>query len=104
MVRVALAAKGPSRIMAITDGTAGAGLAPGSRTSLGGRRITVRDAAYLDDGTLAGSVLTMDRAFAQLVSAMGLSLVDAARSARRPRPGHSASRASGSSPPARWLI
>ena len=78
MARVALAAKSPSRIMAITDGTAGAGLPFGSRASLGGRSITVRDAAYLDDGTLAGSVLTMDRAFALLISRMGLSLVDAA--------------------------
>jgi N-acetylglucosamine-6-phosphate deacetylase len=50
MARVALAAKSPSRIMAITDGTAGAGLPFGSRASLGGRTITVRDAAYLDDG------------------------------------------------------
>jgi N-acetylglucosamine-6-phosphate deacetylase len=78
MARVALAAKSPSRIMAITDGTAGAGLPFGSRASLGGRTITVRDAAYLDDGTLAGSLLTMDRAFALLISRMGLSLVDAA--------------------------
>ena len=78
MARVALAAKSPSRIMAITDGTAGAGLPFGSRASLGGRTITVRDAAYLDDGTLAGSVLTMDRAFALLISRMGLSLADAA--------------------------
>jgi N-acetylglucosamine-6-phosphate deacetylase len=78
MVKVAIAAKSPSRIMAITDGTAGAGLPPGSRTAIGGRPITVREAAYLDDGTLAGSVLTMDRAFGRLVSTMGLSLVDAA--------------------------
>jgi N-acetylglucosamine-6-phosphate deacetylase len=78
MVRVAVAAKSPARIMAITDGTAGAGLPPGSRTRLGGRTITVRNAAYLDDGTIGGSVLTMDRAFALLVSVMGLSPVDAA--------------------------
>ena len=78
MVRVAISAKGPSRIMAITDGTAGAGLPPGTRTTLGGHAITVRGAAYLDDGTLAGSVLTMDRAFALLSSVMRLSLVDAA--------------------------
>jgi N-acetylglucosamine-6-phosphate deacetylase len=65
-------------VMAITDGTAGSGLPPGTRTSLGGRQITVRDAAYLDDGTLAGSVLTMDRAFALLVTQMGLGLADAA--------------------------
>jgi N-acetylglucosamine-6-phosphate deacetylase len=78
MVRIALAAKGTSRIMAITDGTAGAGLPRGSRTTIGGRPIIVGDLALLEDGTIAGSVLTMDRAFAKLVSAMGLSLVDAA--------------------------
>ena len=78
MMRVALAAKRPDRIMAITDGTAGAGLPAGSHATLGGRRITVSDAAYLDDGTIAGSTLTMDRAFAKLVSQVGLSLPDAA--------------------------
>ncbi|MEN3337934.1 MAG: N-acetylglucosamine-6-phosphate deacetylase [Acidobacteriota bacterium] len=78
MMRVALAAKGTSRIMAITDGTAGAGLPRGARSTIGGRPITVQDVALLEDGTIAGSVLTMDRAFAKLVSAVGLSLVDAA--------------------------
>ena len=78
MMRVALAAKGPERVMAITDGTAGSGLPRGSRATIGGRSITVRDAAYLDDGTLAGSALTMDRAFAKLTSEVGLSLTDAA--------------------------
>jgi N-acetylglucosamine-6-phosphate deacetylase len=77
MVCVAIASKTPSRIMAITDGTAGAGLPRGARSTIGGRPITVGDAAYLDDGTLAGSVLTMDRAFGLLTSVMGLSLVDA---------------------------
>lgn len=78
MMRVAIAAKSPERIMAITDGTAGAGLPRGSRTMLGGRQITVGDAAHLDDGTIAGSVLTMDRAFATLTGACGLSLPEAA--------------------------
>jgi len=76
-IRTAVAAKGASRIMAITDGTAGSGLAQESRATLGGRTITVRDAAYLDDGTLAGSVLTMDRGFEFLVRRMGFSLIDA---------------------------
>jgi N-acetylglucosamine-6-phosphate deacetylase len=78
MMRMALAAKRPERIMAITDGTSGSGLPKGSTATLGGYRITLRDAAYLDDGTIAGSTLTMDRAFAKLVSAAGLSLSDAA--------------------------
>jgi len=78
MMRVAIAAKRPERIMAITDGTAGSGLPRGSRATLGGRRISVGDAAYLEDGTIAGSTLTMDRAFAKLISEVGLSLSDAA--------------------------
>jgi N-acetylglucosamine-6-phosphate deacetylase len=78
IVRVALAAKQTSGIMAITDGTAGSGLPRGTRTAIGGRPITVGDVARLEDGTIAGSVLTMDRAFATLVTVMGLSLTDAA--------------------------
>jgi N-acetylglucosamine-6-phosphate deacetylase len=78
MLRLAIAAKHPSRVFAITDGTAAAGLAAGARASLGGRTITARgDAAYLDDGTLAGSVLTMDRAFRTLITQVGVSWVDA---------------------------
>jgi N-acetylglucosamine-6-phosphate deacetylase len=79
MSRVAIAAKGRDRIMAITDGTAGAGLHVGSEARLGGRRIRVTEsAAVLDDGTLAGSTLTMDRAFRTIVDRFGLSVVDAA--------------------------
>jgi N-acetylglucosamine-6-phosphate deacetylase len=78
LIRIALAAKTPAKVMAITDGTGGSGLPAGSRAILGGRAINVREAAYLDDGTLAGSVLTMDRAFALLIGTIGLSPVDAA--------------------------
>jgi N-acetylglucosamine-6-phosphate deacetylase len=77
-LRVAIAAKGPHRVMAISDGTAGSGLARGARATLGGYPITVADTALLDDGTIAGSVLTLDRAFAALASTVGVSLVDAA--------------------------
>jgi N-acetylglucosamine-6-phosphate deacetylase len=80
MCRVAIAAKGVDRILAISDGTAGAGLAPGGSARLGGRPIQVRaEAAFLDDGTLAGSTLTMDRAFRNIVGMLGGSLIDAAR-------------------------
>jgi N-acetylglucosamine-6-phosphate deacetylase len=78
MMRMALAAKRPGRVMAITDGTAGAGLPRGTAAMLGGRRIRVGDAAYLDDGTIAGSVLTMDRAFGVLVQRLGVPLPEAA--------------------------
>jgi len=78
IIRMAVRAKHPSRLLAISDGTAGAGLAPGGRAALGGQSIVVRpDGAYLDDGTLAGSVLTMNRAFEMLVTSIGLSPVEA---------------------------
>lgn len=79
MSRVAIAAKGADRIMAITDGTAGAGLPVGAVARLGGQRIRVTDtAAVLEDGTLAGSTLTMDRAFRTIVTDFGFSVVEAA--------------------------
>jgi N-acetylglucosamine-6-phosphate deacetylase len=80
LMQVAIRAKGVEGIMAITDGTAGSGLPVGSRTTLGGRPIVVTSrSAELDDGTLAGSVLTMDAAFRTLVNEVGLTVVEAAR-------------------------
>jgi N-acetylglucosamine-6-phosphate deacetylase len=79
MLRLALAAKGPSGVMAVTDGTAAAGLPVGARSLLGGRPIDAREsAAFLLDGTLAGSTATMDRVFRVLVEQAGVPLVDAA--------------------------
>jgi N-acetylglucosamine-6-phosphate deacetylase len=79
MCRLAMAAKGTDGVMAITDATSGAGLPPGSTARLGGQAITVREhAAFLDDGTIAGSTLTMDRAFRNIVNSFGGSPVDAA--------------------------
>ena len=86
MIQVAIAAKGADRIMAITDGTAASGLGEGGVASLGGRRICVRDgAAYLDDGTMAGSVATMDLVFRFLVHHVGLSLSAASAKRRHSR-------------------
>jgi N-acetylglucosamine-6-phosphate deacetylase len=79
MANMAIAAKGVERMMAITDGTAGSGLSPGSTATLGGRTIHVRpEAAFLDDGTLAGSTLTMDAAFRTIVRGFRRSIVEAA--------------------------
>ena len=79
MCELALAAKGTHGIIAITDGTAGAGLAVGSTARLGGRTIRVTDrAAVLEDGTLAGSTLTMDRVFRNVVRTFQRTVVDAA--------------------------
>jgi N-acetylglucosamine-6-phosphate deacetylase len=77
--RTAIATKRPSHVLAITDGTAASGMPVGARATLGGRSITVGEqAALLDDGTWAGSVVTMDRVFRMLVNALGMPLVDAA--------------------------
>ena len=80
MCQMAIRAKGTNGIMAITDATAGAGLPVGATARLGGRTIRVTDrAAVLDEGTLAGSTLTMDRAFRNVVTTFGRSVIDAAR-------------------------
>lgn len=77
-IRTAIAAKGPSRILAITDGTAASGMPVGARARLGGQSIQARaSGAFLPDETLAGSVATMDRVFQFLVRRVGLSFVDA---------------------------
>jgi N-acetylglucosamine-6-phosphate deacetylase len=68
------------RFCLVTDAIDGAGLEPGARR-LGLREIHVRDGAgRLADGTLAGSVLTMDRAVRNLV-AHGAGLEAAAHAA-----------------------
>ncbi|HYE86695.1 MAG TPA: N-acetylglucosamine-6-phosphate deacetylase [Vicinamibacterales bacterium] len=79
LVSLAIRAKSVSRVMAITDGTAAAGLPVGSRTHLGDQSIVAGGhTALLDDGTLAGSVLTMDGAFRMLIG-IGLMPWEAAR-------------------------
>jgi N-acetylglucosamine-6-phosphate deacetylase len=78
VVRTAVGAKRPTRVLAITDATAVAGLPIGRRARLGGHAITASESvALLDDGTVAGSVWTMDRVFETLVGRMGFPLVDA---------------------------
>jgi len=80
VVRLALHAKSPGGVMAVTDGTAVSGLPVGSRALLGGRTIVVTPrAAELEDGTLAGSATTMDAAFRMLVRDVGVPLEVAAR-------------------------
>jgi N-acetylglucosamine-6-phosphate deacetylase len=69
IVRLVLAAKGDRHVALITDAMAAAADEdPGDGVyALGGHSVTVRDGrATLADGTLAGSVLTMDRAAANV--------------------------------------
>jgi N-acetylglucosamine-6-phosphate deacetylase len=58
LVSTAIRIKSPSRMIAITDGTAAAGLPTGSRARLGDQTIIAGDrTALLEDGTLAGSMM-----------------------------------------------
>lgn len=85
VVRMALAAAGPDRVGLVTDAMAATGLADGDY-SLGALTARVEDGVariVTDDGTpgaIAGSTLTMDRAFAAVVDA-GATIPDAARMA-----------------------
>jgi N-acetylglucosamine-6-phosphate deacetylase len=78
-------AAAPGRICLVTDASAAAGMAPG-RYRLGGKLVEVRpgdgQAPRLADGTLAGSVLRMDRAVANAVAA-GVGLAEAVAAATR---------------------
>jgi N-acetylglucosamine-6-phosphate deacetylase len=66
-VRLALRAKGPERIAIVSDMMAATGLGSGTY-ELGGQTVLVDGmTAQLEDGTLAGSVLTMDQAVRNLV-------------------------------------
>ena len=70
------------RFVLVTDAIAAAGM-PDGEYLLGDRRTVVRDGAVrLEDGTLAGSVLTMDRAVRNLVS-YGVAVPDALDAAGR---------------------
>ena len=80
LMAVAIRAKGPRRLMVITDGTAGAGLPVGTRARIGDQTIIVTArTAELEDGTIAGSLLTMDTAFRTLVNRIGLPIFEAVR-------------------------
>jgi N-acetylglucosamine-6-phosphate deacetylase len=78
-------AAAPGRICLVTDASAAAGMPPG-RYRLGREPVEVRpdedQAPRLADGTLAGSVLRMDRAVANMVAA-GVGLAEAVAAATR---------------------
>jgi len=71
--RLALHTKGPDRAALITDAFSATGLPDGEHT-LGPHRVFVRGPlCTLADGTIAGSILTMDRAVRNAVEFAGVS-------------------------------
>jgi N-acetylglucosamine-6-phosphate deacetylase len=80
-IRVAVAARWPHAIALVTDAMSAAGLPPGDYTFLG-RHVVARDGAVrLADGTLAGSILTMDQAVRNMVNLAEVAWQDAIRMA-----------------------
>jgi len=76
-MKVLARAKGIDRVVLITDAMMGAGMPPGTY-SLGGQSVTVSaTTATLSDGTLAGSILTMNQGLQRFMNATGLSISDA---------------------------
>lgn len=80
-VRLVAQLAGPGRLALVTDAVAATGL-PDGTYSLGGLTIVVKGGVsrLADTGALAGSTLTMDRAFSNMVK-LGYSVADAARMA-----------------------
>ncbi len=74
--------KGPERGVLVTDGMAATGM-PDGEYLLGALRVQVADGMAMHEGALAGSVLTMDRAVANVQAFTGCSLAEAVRMATR---------------------
>ncbi len=68
---------GPQRVIVVTDAQAGAGK-PGITFDFAGQHLHVtRGAARLENGTLAGSILTMDQGLRNMLRYTGVSLSEA---------------------------
>lgn len=89
VVELLYKAKGADKLILITDAVRGAGLAQGTTYLQDGRTVTVKESAYLDDGILAGSTLTLDQAVKNLAQFTGKPITEIWRCA--------------SLTPARWI-
>ncbi len=77
IVRLAWQALGSRRLNLVTDAMAALGMPPGKHL-LGDFEVTVdAESARLADGTLAGSILSLDQAVRNLIGFTGCSLADA---------------------------
>ena len=80
VVKVFMRAKGSERAVLITDAISATGM-PDGRYKLGPIEVDVKDGKCTSGGSLAGSVLTMDRAVRNVTQFAGWSLRDAVRAA-----------------------
>lgn len=81
IVRLALRAKGRDGAAIITDAFSATGLTEGIHV-LGPHKVIVKgNVCVLENGTIAGSILTMDQAVGNAVKFAGVSVVDAVRMA-----------------------
>jgi N-acetylglucosamine-6-phosphate deacetylase len=82
MVRLYFKAKDKDRIILVTDGMSATGM-PDGTYMLGDMEVEVRDGRCTSNGTLAGSVLTLDRGVQNLMEFTGASLATAVTAASR---------------------
>jgi len=82
VVRIFLEAKGEERAVLITDAISAAGM-PEGQYQLGGMDVEVKDGRVTRNGSLAGSVLTLDRAVRNVMEFGGWSLQKALRLATK---------------------
>ena len=80
VVKLFLLAKGPERAVLITDAISATGM-PDGQYRLGPIQVDVKDGKCTSNGSLAGSVLTMDRAVRNVTQFSNWSLRDAVRAA-----------------------
>ena len=80
LVRLLFRAAKPDRIMVVTDSVSGGVPVPeGTHIDIGGDHVVRDGVGRLEDGKLAGSALTMERAFRNFVNFTGASLCEAVR-------------------------
>lgn len=92
VVQLFLQAKGTERAVLITDAISATGM-PDGRYQLGPIEVDVKDGKCTSGGSLAGSVLTMDRAVRNIMQFAGWSLRESVRAATL-NPAHAAGLAS----------
>jgi N-acetylglucosamine-6-phosphate deacetylase len=74
--------KTPKGIVLITDSIRVGGMHEGEQTQFSDQKVTLSgDKAVMDDGTIAGSTLTLNKAIKNIIETTGLKITDAVRMA-----------------------